>query len=570
MSVAEASERLTTFERRERVLGIVRKQPGIRVAELAQMLNVSQGTIRNDLEALQEAGRLSRVRGGAITSDGAAAGAADFTARARVQLGAKQQIARWAADLVSDGDSILLDSSTTVFQIAQFLQDRRNLTVVTNGLDVARALAQNPTHSVILLGGTLYSDGTSVAGTIAERVLQDLHVRLALVSCTGISIETGLTEEDIELAQVKTRMIASADTVVALVDSSKFGRRNLSSFARVDQIARIFTDDELPPSWVAQLQRTTTTLTVCGAETVASFAPSREQSRHYKLGFANLNEHMLFPVEVRHGLERAAALAGNIDMILADNQHDRDIAIEIADSLIAQRPDVVIEFQIDASAGDVIMSKFRQANIPVIAVDIPMVGATFFGVDNYRAGQMAGEALGRWIQHHWDGELDRLVVLEEPRAGPLPAARVRGQLDGLRSVIGEIPPERVLLLDSENTFEASRARMGAALDQAPDLRRFAVVGFNDDTARGALAAARARRREPHVVVVSQGADRHAREEIRNPQSRLIGATAYMPEKYGERLIDLARRLANNEPVPPAVYMDHVFITRENIDRYYPE
>ena len=114
-----------------------------------------------------------------------------------------------------------------------------------------------------------------MAGTIAERVLQDLHVRLALVSATGISLETGLTDGDIDQVQVKARMIASADTVVALIDSSKFGRRNLSSFSRIDQVARIFTDDDLAPSWIDQIQQTSITLTVCGAETVTSFRSAR-------------------------------------------------------------------------------------------------------------------------------------------------------------------------------------------------------------------------------------------------------------------------------------------------------
>jgi ribose transport system substrate-binding protein len=570
MSVIESGDRLTTFERRERVLSLVRKQPGIRVVELAQQLSVSQGTIRNDLEALQEARRLARVRGGAIASDGGAANGAEFSARARNQYDAKLSIARWAAELVNDGDSILLDASTTVYQIAQFLADRTNLTVVTNGLEVARALAYNPTNSVILLGGALRADGATVAGAITERMLQELHVKLALVSATGISIDTGLTDDDIDQTHVKSIMVGSADSVVALVDSSKFGRRNLSLFAQVGQIARIFTDDALDPAWIEQFQRTSTTLTVCGPDTVASFTPARQETRHYRLGFANLTEQLLFPVEVRRGLERAAAQAGNIDMILADNNHDGRVALEAAESLIGQRLDVAIEYQIDAGAGDVIMAKFREAGIPVIAVDIPMVGATFFGVDNYRAGKMAGAALGAWLGQHWGGELDRLVVLEEPRAGPLPAARMRGQIDGLVAVVGDIPAEKMLPLDSGNTAAVAEAQVGAALDALPDLRRFAVVSFNDDVALGALAAARARGREEHVVVVGQGADRHARAEIRRPQSRLIGSTAYMPEKYGQRLIDLARQLANNQPVPPAVYMDHVFITRDNVDSYYPD
>ena len=561
---------LTTFERRERLLTLVRKQPGVRVSELAQTLAVSQGTIRNDMEALQDSGRLKRVHGGAVTLEGLQAAPSDFVARAQANVDAKERIARWAADLVSDGDSIMLDSSTTVYRLAPFLHDRHSLTVVTNGLEVARLLAQNPTNTVILLGGHLRADGTTVAGALAEQQLHSLHVRLAIVSATGISPEIGLTDDDLAQARLKGFMVGAADTTIALVDSSKFGRRNLAPFAQVNQVARIYTDDDLEPQWIGQFQRTAVTLTLCGAETMTSYAPASQEDRHVRVGFANLTETLLFAQVVRRGLERAATRAATIDLVVADNNLSAETALQVADSLVAQQPDIVIEYQLDTSAGDVIMAKFRSADIPVIAVDIPLVGATFFGVDNYRAGQLAGTALGRWVQLHWNSEFDRLVVLEEPRAGALPAARILGQLDSVREVLGPIDPARIVTLESGNVAEVSEAAMLALLDQHPELRRFAVICFNDPAALGAIAAARTRGREEQIVVVGQGADRRARSEIRRRGSRLIGSTAYMPEQYGERLIALAQQIVRREPVPPAVYMDHVFITAENVDAYYPD
>ena len=109
-----------------------------------------------------------------------------------------------------------------------------------------------------------------------------------------------------------------------------------------------------------------------------------------------------------------------------------------------------------------------------------------------------------------------------------------------------------------------------ALRRAPDARRIAVVSFNDNAAAGAIAAARRLGRESDIVAVGQGADRVAREELRRPDSRLIGTTAYMPEKYGEQLLQIAQRILAREPVPPAVYCQHVFISKDNVDLYYPE
>lgn len=560
---------MTTFERRQRILRLLRDQSGIKVTELARRLDVSEGTIRNDLSALEKAGQLTRVRGGAVLRDDHRFISSSFSARAQVNTAAKQRIARWAADMVEDGDSVLLDSSTTVFHTASFLQDRSNLTIITNGIEVAFALSQNPSHTIILVGGILRHERALLVGHLGERILENLHIKTAFVSCSGFSVETGLTQVDIQEAQIKSRMIESAEQVVALVDSTKFGKVDLTPFASVEQVSHILTDSSLDPGYIEQLRQTCAVLTVCGENTTSSYTPWSEETPRYKIGFANLGESMSLPVDVRRGLEQAAQNASNIDLILADNQLSGEVALRVADRLIAEGVDLVIEYQIDEKAGGLIMDKFKEADVPVIAVDIPMVGATYFGVDHYRAGRMAGVALGTWIAGHWGGSFDRLIVLEEQRPGALVAARIQGQLDGLQSVAGEVAPARTIRLDSGNTSDISQPNMNEALEGLPDEHRLAVISFNDDAAIGAVTAARQAGREQDVVIVGQGADRIARKEIRRPGSRLIGSAAYWPERYGQKLIDVAQAILQGEPVPPAVYNKHVFITKDNIDEYYP-
>ncbi len=137
------------------------------------------------------------------------------------------------------------------------------------------------------------------------------------------------------------------------------------------------------------------------------------------------------------------------------------------------------------------MEKFRKANIPVIAVDIPMIGATYFGADNYRAGQMAGAALGRWIREHWGGHLDTCCALEEERAGTGPAGRIQGQLDALAPSSGRSPSRRSCGSTAATLRPSAKRAFRSALEQLPDVHRIAVLTFNDDAALGALAAATA-------------------------------------------------------------------------------
>lgn len=255
---------MTTFERRYRLLSILREQPGIRVPDLARLLLVSEGTIRNDLNALEASGQLTRVWGGGIPAEEERGVSPAYSARARMNQAAKQAIARAAASLVQDGDSVLLDASTTVFHMANFLQDRHNLTVITNGIEVGRELASNSSNTVILLGGILRPDGTAITRPSNEHLLHDLHIKTAFMSSSGFSVRAGLTEVDLNEALFKRSMVASAGRLVALIDTSKFGKIDLTSCARIEQVSHIFTDARLSADWIEKLNQSGVPYTLCG------------------------------------------------------------------------------------------------------------------------------------------------------------------------------------------------------------------------------------------------------------------------------------------------------------------
>lgn len=559
---------METHKRRQTILSLLRESGMLDVDEVAARLVVSPNTIRNDFNALASEGLLRRVRGGAalIDANNGDTGTPhpSFLARCAVNQKAKAWMARWASDLVEDGDAIVLDASSTVYHLAEYLMSRRNLTVVTNGIEVGRKLAQNPSNTVMLLGGLLRADGVPTTDVMSDPVLKDLHTKLAFVSCTGFTPEAGLTEADILDSQLKARMVAAAGSVIALIDASKFGKVGLAPFARADQISHIFTDSSLTPEWIEHVRRTCVRLTVCDEHMTSTFASCDEESRLYKIGFANLTERMPFALQVRLGLEQAAAAQKNIELLIRDNDLDRRRALDNVDWFVAQGVDLVIEYQIDAEAGNIIMDRFRQAEIPVIAVDIPLPGALFFGADNYRAGYLAGEGLGRWIRKHWGGRLDLLLGLVDARAGSTPAARLQGGRDGLEAVLGPIPNERVMTLPCPTLMHEAEAMMRGQLAGLPCTARIAMLAPNDDAALGALAAFEAAGRLDQIAAVGQNADRLGRAALQRPGFPFIGSTSYAPERYGARLIDLALKILRGEPVSPAVYIEHTFVSADNV------
>jgi ribose transport system substrate-binding protein len=291
----------------------------------------------------------------------------------------------------------------------------------------------------------------------------------------------------------------------------------------------------------------------------------------YTIGFANLTEDIVFTQLVREGIEAAAAEAGNVEIVLADNRLDGATALANADNFIAQGVDGVIEFQTDEAFGNVIMSRFRRENIPVIAIDIPMPGATFFGADNYNAGRLAGEALAQWVNDNWDGEVDAILILELPQSGPIPAARMQGMEEGLQENIpNAVPEEMIFRLDSKNTQEEAFQVVSDTLPTIPDADKIVAVTINDGTALGVIAAAEAAGRSDQIMVVGQGADPSGQEAMLAENSLYLGATGYFPELYGFQIVPAIIDLLECRAVPPAIYVNHVFINKDNICEFYAE
>jgi DeoR/GlpR family transcriptional regulator of sugar metabolism len=259
---------LTTYARRQSLLEILRKQPGLRVPELAQSLNVSEGTVRNDLDALENEGKLKRVHGGAVLNDQGQFQNNLFVRRYKQNVAAKFAIARQAALLVMDGDSILLDASSTCYYFACALSERQGLRVVTNGFEVARELAQNPSNHVILIGGVVNNDSSSVTGLLSEKIIEELHIQKTFLSCSGFSLERGMTEVHLAEAQLKRKIIESTQELFALVDSSKFGKEDLTPFARPEKIIRLFTDKYVSLEWVERLKQAKIEYVICEEEMV--------------------------------------------------------------------------------------------------------------------------------------------------------------------------------------------------------------------------------------------------------------------------------------------------------------
>ena len=238
-------------ERHSLILDLLEKEGSVRVALLAERLQVTEETVRRDLERLGNDGKLQRTHGGALPLD-ASKREQPFDVRRSAQQREKDAIARIAAAQVQEGEVIAIDGSSTAFALARALSDQA-ITVITTSMPVIMALAQRTRIRVVCAGGTLDRTSMSLSGALTEQVLEHYNIHRLFLSCTGVDAERGLSETADGLAAVKRRLMARAARTYLLADHTKFGVRGGSIFSAADQIDALITDHSAPADQLARL-----------------------------------------------------------------------------------------------------------------------------------------------------------------------------------------------------------------------------------------------------------------------------------------------------------------------------
>lgn len=246
---------LSQQDRMQHVVRMLESRDSVPVAELSELFSVSEVTVRSDLAELTRQGLVARVRGGVRALERGQAELA-FDLRLRLEADRKQAIARAAAALVDEGEAVALDSSTTAYYLALELRSKRELVVVTNGLLIAAALADAPGITVIVTGGMLRLPAMSLVGDLGAEVLRTTRINKGFVGARGLSLERGLMDLNPEEVRIKQEMVDACESVIALLDGTKWHRSALLSFVPADRISTIVTDTDAPMDEVAAWRAT--------------------------------------------------------------------------------------------------------------------------------------------------------------------------------------------------------------------------------------------------------------------------------------------------------------------------
>lgn len=240
---------MLAIERRKEILTRLEAEGKVLVSELAKDFAVTEETIRRDLEKLDREGLASKTYGGAVSKHTAALDL-PYKIRIGVNIDEKQRIADRVAEMISDGERIMLDSSSTAIYIVKKLKEKKNLTVITNSVVILLELADKSDWTVLSTGGNLKEGALSLTGSSAEKMIRSYHVDTAICSCKGVDMEIGVTDSNEKDSLIKQAMYASAERRILAADTLKLNKKSFVRVCEFSDIDVLVTDSAPSDDWL--------------------------------------------------------------------------------------------------------------------------------------------------------------------------------------------------------------------------------------------------------------------------------------------------------------------------------
>ncbi len=548
---------LTREERRKRIAELVREKQSVRVTGLARFLRVTPATIRSDLKELERMGALNLLHGYATaTSDtpGAFAWTTNhFPADVTV-------IAQRATTHIESGDTVFIDNSLYGQSMAVQISQPQDVRIITTSLRVAYTLSRRKYPcEIITLSGSLQPGGEALRPIPVQPFLDQIHIDKAFFGLSALSAAASFWLEDCIAPETVVAIRDATTQIFACITAERVGDDSAQDVALpldliVANLAEVIVDDRMDTDCVRAIVPESVPVAVCGP----NYAYRLRRNPGKRIGLAMHRGHFDFRREVSESLENACNGHPTFTLDTRTNNGTYETIIDGVNHLLAEGVDLLIDYSSNYDVGELVARKAAAQAVPLIMIDLPVQNAYYFGANNVLAGQMAGEWAARYINKHWEGSIDLIVLLQKEISGSVCRQRLYGSLDTLREQT-RFNKKDVRGVDCSRGIDFYAHKLERHLSRLAVAETALVISFGEDTTVDTHEIIRRYSHDRRIIMVGQNHGHHVDHMMREPNSPLLGCVSYAPERYGERIIELAAGILEGRKMETITYTEHEWI-----------
>lgn len=557
-----AERRLSAAQRREQILELVKGHKNVRISALAARLKVSSITVRSDLEHMEKAGLVVRKHGSVSPL---VCAMDSFDTVESGNLPPKVQILGEHALLrISPGDTIYLGGGDIARYIASSLPLNANISVVSDNLEIlALLLRRQYVSPVHVLPGKLQGGPATIVVEHAQSVFSELRIDKAFLMISSYADGTYYMESQEAVANA-IEVSKNAKMLYFVLESVMLDKRGTNPFPYRDfreKVQEILIDDSVDQSVVNYLFPRRDPVVIQGAD----FSFKRGRRQQFRIGFLVDKDRGYFIQEVYNSILDSVAEHNNLSLEIRETERGFYSTVRNADVLLSEKPDLVINFSLCAESLSYIGNKCRTRGIKLMTIDLQDRESVYFGADNALAGALAANHTIQYIQQHWQGRLDHIVVFARHGIDPITNLRVMSVVERIQEEICcSSPGPEIIEWDTPN--ETPKEELLKFLLGIPKSNKVLFITFNLPHILRSYELITEHHDVRNTLIVGQNFNEQVQELMRRPDSPILGCVHYSPEKYGARVLDIALRMLNDEQVDAVNYTTHTWISKESVLR----
>jgi DeoR/GlpR family transcriptional regulator of sugar metabolism/DNA-binding LacI/PurR family transcriptional regulator len=549
-----------------RLLGIeelLQTKDRIRISSLAKIFNVSQITIRKDLQELQENSTIIKNHG-EVLFDRENSVRKTITSKALMIGNADEKIARRILGIIRPGQTIYLDDSPYSLYIAAHIPMESNIQILTPSPRVLSKLMQRvyKTTTILLPGRIHTQDNKLILHEMALDILESYKIGVAVFAisgCDGFACSMDHVSETTNL----TTLLPLASLTILCLGSEKIKRTSQETPSPVHHVGiptifrdsvEILTDDDGTPEDYDQLKKCQLPVFLCGS---GNMLRNLRTTSEKKVGFLYSVSSTSDAKTMGSSIENAINKHSRFTLIEMGVTDERQSIVNSVQAMKAEHIDFLVLYITNYETGQYITNRFSREHIVSISIDIALPNSTFFGVDNYHAGTFAGSHLVRFITARWNRKVDRIIIFGVQTAGPLARQRISGIIDELRGV-AEIDDTSVSHFD----FEMLRKMPGEQIAKIvlPHLGQHSIcISFNEKTTFLMHSMVPFLPNPKQIVIIGHNYNERIDTLMKEPDSRLLGCVHFHPEQYGEEILELITTFESTKTIIPIKYSNLTWI-----------